>query len=156
MEIKGQTAVRVSTKGDAKVSRKASVSVPDGPATMTIRTLGGGDVRVFGIVLERDVPGVTYDALGALGGRASLWTSMNDAHWAEQMALRDPALVVVQYGTNESEDGGVNEPQYRKFLGDLLDDAEDGGQGRVDPRRRAARPRRARRQRQPAHRRRSS
>jgi lysophospholipase L1-like esterase len=121
MEIKGQEPVRVSTRGDAKVSRKASVTVPDGAATMTIRTLGGGDVRTFGVVMERDGPGVTYDALGALGGRASLWQVMDADHWGEQMALRDPALVVIQYGTNESEDGGVNEPQYRKFMGDLID-----------------------------------
>ncbi|HSQ66885.1 MAG TPA: hypothetical protein VLM85_26885, partial [Polyangiaceae bacterium] len=103
METKGQAPVRVSTRGDAKVSRKASLEVPDGAATMTIRTLGGGDVRLFGVVMERDQPGVTYDALGALGGRAVLWKEMNVDHWKEQMALRDPALVVVQYGTNESE-----------------------------------------------------
>jgi lysophospholipase L1-like esterase len=121
IEIKGQDPIKVSTAGETKVSRKKSVTVPDGPASMTIRTLGGGDVRVFGTVLERDTAGVTYDALGALGGRASLWTSMNADHWKEQMALREPALVVVQYGTNESEDGGVNEPQYRKNLGDLID-----------------------------------
>ncbi len=121
IELKGQPPIPVSTAGEAKVSRKKSVSVPDGQATMTIRTLGGGDVRVFGTVLERDVPGVTYDALGALGGRASLWTVMNADHWKEQMELRDPALIVIQYGTNESEDGGVNEPQYRKNLGDLID-----------------------------------
>ena len=129
IEIKGQATVRVSTGGGAKVSRKTSVLVPDGPATMTLRTLGGGDVRVFGAVLERDVPGVTYDALGALGGRASLWESMNGAHWAEQMELRDPALIIVQYGTNESEDGGVNEPQYRKFMGDLLETLKTSAKG---------------------------
>jgi lysophospholipase L1-like esterase len=121
MEIKGQEPVRISTRGDAKVSRKASVTVPDGAATMTLRTLGGGDVRTFGVVMERDGPGVTYDALGALGGRASLWHVMDADHWKEQMALRDPALVIIQYGTNESEDGGVNEPQYRTFMGDLID-----------------------------------
>ncbi len=121
MEVKGQEPVRVSTRGDAKVSRKASLTVPDGHASMTVRTLGGGDVRMFGVVMERDVPGVAYDALGALGGRASLWRSMPADHWKEQMELRDPSLIVVQYGTNESEDGGVNEPQYRKFVGDLID-----------------------------------
>jgi len=121
MEIKGQEPVRVSTRGDAKVSRKTSVTVPDGAATMTIRTLGGGDVRTFGVVMEREGPGVTYDALGALGGRASLWHVMDSDHWKDQMALRNPSLIVSQYGTNESEDGGVNEPQYRKFMGDLID-----------------------------------
>ena len=121
IEVKGQAPVRVSTRGDAKVSRKASVNVTDGFASMTVRTLGGGDVRMYGVVMERDIAGVAYDALGALGGRASLWESVSADHWKEQMALRDPSLIVVQYGTNESEDGGVNEPQYRKFMGDLID-----------------------------------
>lgn len=121
MEIAGREPMRISTRGEAAISRKASIDVPDGPASMTIRTLGDGDVRMFGVVMERDVPGVVYDALGALGGRASLWESMNATHWKEQMALRDPALVIVQYGTNESEDGGVDEPRYRKYLGDLID-----------------------------------
>jgi lysophospholipase L1-like esterase len=121
MEVKGREPVRVSTRGDAKVSRKASIEVPDGRASMTIRTLGYGDVRMFGVVMERDAPGVTYDSLGALGGRANLWRSMSADHWKEQMELRDPSLIIVQYGTNESEDGNVNEPTYRKWVGDLID-----------------------------------
>ncbi len=121
MEVHGQAPVHVSTRGPAKVSRKASVTVPDGEASMTIRTLGYGDVRMFGTVLERDVPGVVYDALGSLGGRALLWEQMNGEHWKEQMALRDPALVVLQYGTNESEMGYVNDAQYTKWMDDLID-----------------------------------
>ena len=121
MEVHGRQPVRVSTRGPAKVSRKVSITVPDGGASMTIRTLGGGDVRMFGVVLERDVPGVVYDALGALGGRATLWEAMNAEHWKEQMQLRDPALVVLQYGTNESEMGYVNEEQYTKWMTDLID-----------------------------------
>jgi lysophospholipase L1-like esterase len=121
MEVKGQQPVRISTKGPVKVSRKASVTVPDGEASMTVRALGWGDVRMFGTVLERDVPGVVYDALGSLGGRALLWEQMNADHWKEQMTLRDPALVVLQYGTNESEMGYVNEAQYTKWMDDLID-----------------------------------
>lgn len=120
IEIKGQDPVRVSTRAADKASKKKSVTVPDGGASMTLRTLGGGDVRMFGVVMERDA-GVAYDALGALGGRASLWGQQDGAHWKDQMGLRDPALVIVQYGTNESEDGGINEPQYQKALAELLD-----------------------------------
>lgn len=121
IEIEGRAPERVSTRGPDKISRKKSVTVEDGEASMTLRTLGGGDVRMFGVVLEREGPGVSYDALGALGGRASSWEQQDAAHWKEQMDLRDPALVVVQYGTNESEDGGIDEPQYQKHLGDLID-----------------------------------
>ena len=37
---------------------------PTARAQLTIRTWGDGDVRLFGVALERDVPGVVYDALG--------------------------------------------------------------------------------------------
>jgi lysophospholipase L1-like esterase len=121
MEVRGQKPVLVATRGPAKVSRKVSVSVPDGGGSMTIRTLGDGDVRMFGVVLERDVPGVVYDALGALGGRANLWEAMNADHWKEQMQLRDPALVILQYGTNESEMGHIDDAQYTKWMTDLID-----------------------------------
>lgn len=121
IEIKGKDPERVSTRGTDKASKKKSVTVEDGASEMTLRTLGGGDVRMFGVVMERGGPGVAYDALGALAGRASLWEQQDAAHWKDQMALRDPALIIVQYGTNESEDGGINEPQYQKFLGNLLD-----------------------------------
>jgi hypothetical protein len=127
LEVKDIPHVRVHTAGDAKVSKKATIDVagPDGGrASMTVRALGGGDVRMFGVVMERDVPGVQYDSLGALGGRANLWGQVNKDHWKEQIALRDPALLVFQYGTNESEDGGVNEPLYRKWVGDLIDAAK--------------------------------
>lgn len=126
IEVKGQAPVRVTTRGTDKTSKKQSVTVADGAAQMTLRTLGGGDIRMFGVVMERDGPGIAYDALGALGGRASLWGQQDGAHWKDQMTLRDPALVIVQYGTNESEDGGVNEPQYRRFLGELLDKLRAG------------------------------
>ncbi|HSQ66710.1 MAG TPA: GDSL-type esterase/lipase family protein, partial [Polyangiaceae bacterium] len=58
---------------------------------------------------------------GALGGRAVLWKEMNVDHWKEQMALRDPALVVVQYGTNESEMGVIDDAAYGKSMGDLVE-----------------------------------
>lgn len=124
IEITGKDPEKVSTRGTDKISRKKTVTVEDGEAQLTLRTLGGGDVRMFGVVLERDT-GVAYDALGALGGRAGLWEQQNGAHWKEQMELRDPSLVILQYGTNESEDGGINEPQYQKFLGNLIDKVKE-------------------------------
>jgi hypothetical protein len=120
LTVQGAAPEVVLTAGDAKVSRVKSVTVPDGSATLTVRAAGGGDVRVFGVALERDVPGVTYDALGLAGGRAALWEPMDAAHWAEQFALRKPALIVWNYGTNESE-VGFQEDAYERTLGAALD-----------------------------------
>jgi lysophospholipase L1-like esterase len=111
----------LSTRGSTKVSRVHSVQVTDGAAHLTIRTRGSGDVRVFGVALERDQPGVVYDALGANGARARLWEPMNAEHWKDQMALRNPALIVLQYGTNESEDNVVEPAVYTRQLGALIE-----------------------------------
>jgi lysophospholipase L1-like esterase len=120
-KVSGGKPETLSTKGEVIVSRVKSIEVPDGDAKLVVRSLGKGDNKVFGVALERRVPGVTYDALGALGARAKLWESMNAEHWGEQFALRKPALVIIQFGTNESEDGSVNAAEYQKTLSALVD-----------------------------------
>jgi lysophospholipase L1-like esterase len=63
-----------------------------------------GEVSVFGVVLENDDPGVVYDSLGVNGAFAGLLaTTMNGPHWTEQLQHRNPNLVILNYGTNESE-----------------------------------------------------
>ena len=115
----GTTVEKFSTKGaEDKVSRIKSFTVPDGEAKLTLRVLSGSP-RLFGVALERDQPGVVYDALGANGARAELLGSINGSHWGEQLALRKPALVVLQYGTNESEAPGMA-ANYEKTLTDVV------------------------------------
>jgi lysophospholipase L1-like esterase len=120
MILFGQKSERFSTRGEKKVSRIKSFSVPDGEAKITLKSWGNGDLRVFGVALERDVPGVAYDALGANGARIRLWEAQNEAHWKEQMELRQPALVVLQFGTNESEDPSLNMELYEKSLHNVV------------------------------------
>jgi lysophospholipase L1-like esterase len=114
--VPGRAPEQLSTRGPKKVSRVYSVAVPDGPGQMTLQTWGNGDVRMFGVALERDVPGVVYDALGANGARIRLWDPMSEEHWGDQLALRKPALVVLQYGTNESEDDDFKGETYEAAL----------------------------------------
>jgi lysophospholipase L1-like esterase len=116
----GKAPERFSTRGPAKVSRVHSVEVADGAATLTVRVWGNGDVRLFGVVLERGEAGVSYDALGANGARAKLWESMSGAHWRDQMQLRDPSLIILQYGTNESETPVLKKDTYEASLTALV------------------------------------
>jgi lysophospholipase L1-like esterase len=128
LAVKGGATETLSTRGPKKVSRKHVVEVPDGEATLTVRAMGNGDVRAFGVALEREGPGVVYDALGANGARLKLWEDTPASHWAEQLALRDPALVVFQYGTNESE-AGVLAPDYDETMGKLLENVRGAAPG---------------------------
>jgi lysophospholipase L1-like esterase len=121
VEVKIGTSIdKFSTKGagEDKVSRIKSFTVADGEAKLSLRVLTGSP-RLFGVALERDQSGVVYDALGANGARAELLGSINGAHWGEQMALRKPSLVVLQYGTNESEAPGLA-ANYEKTLSNVV------------------------------------
>ena len=82
---------------------KADNADQGGANTFEVRSVAGS-VRLFGAVLENEGPGVVYDSLGVNGAYAGLLkTVMNQQHWAEQLQHRQPDLVVLNYGTNESE-----------------------------------------------------
>jgi len=129
MKVRGQPAEIVSTRGDAKVSRVHALHVPDGEARLTVRAVCNGRVRLFGVALERDQPGVVYDALGSHAAMAVYWEHQNREHWKEQMKLRDPALVVFQYGTNESDLWKLDRDVYERELADLIDELREVAAG---------------------------
>ncbi len=118
-------AERISTRGNTKVARVRSVHVEDGAAKLTVRAMGGGPVRLFGVALEREQPGVVYDALGSHAAMAVYWQRQDRAHWREELALRDPALVVFEYGTNESDLWKLDRDEYEHALSDLIDEIRD-------------------------------
>jgi lysophospholipase L1-like esterase len=102
--IDGARREVVSTHGPATKSAFRSYDVSDGAHELEIRADGAG-VRAFGVVMERDTPGVVVDAMGIQGCRIRFLDKSDDAHFAEQLKWRSPALTVFQYGMNESEDG---------------------------------------------------
>ena len=119
VEAKIGTAIeKFSTKGEGKASRIKSFTVADGEAKLVLRVLTGSP-RLFGVAMERDRAGVVYDALGANGARAEMLGSLNGGHLGEQLALRKPSLVVLQYGTNESEAPGIA-ANYEKTLSGVI------------------------------------
>jgi hypothetical protein len=80
------------------------VSVPEGPHKLLLEHGGAGDIDLFGVVMERLKPGVIVDSLGVVGRRLGSLRSWDWSIIGEQLATRDPRLVVLQYGTNESDD----------------------------------------------------
>ena len=104
IKIDGQTRETIDTSGPASKSAIRSYAVPDGEHALEVRALSA-NARAFGVWMERDEPGVVVDAIGIQGCRMRFLDQSDDAHFAEQLRLRDPALTVFQYGMNESEDG---------------------------------------------------
>ena len=73
---------------------------------------------MFGAVIENDGPGVVYDSLGVNGAFAGLLaTVMNETHWAVELQHRNPNLVILNYGTNESQ--YASDDQMARYERDL-------------------------------------
>jgi lysophospholipase L1-like esterase len=119
--VDGVRVVRIATRGDHTTSAFRTFDVSEAAAhQLEVRATGDGDVRVFGLSLDRAQPGVVFDALGINGARVTTCLQWNEQHWAEQLRHRSPALVVLAYGTNESTDESMPSQTYERQLVDLL------------------------------------
>jgi lysophospholipase L1-like esterase len=96
------------------------VAVKDGQHRFTLEHTGGGRVDLFGIALERLKPGVIVDNYGIVGRRLGQLRSWDWAIIGEQLATRDPRLVVLQYGTNEADDQTTILEDVAKYYDDTI------------------------------------
>ncbi len=92
----------------------------EGNHNFEMRPRGNGEVRVYGAYLERDAPGVVVDTLGINGSRAASMLEWNLPLWRKLVQRRDPALIVLAYGTNESGDKDQPIRVYRRNLRRVL------------------------------------
>jgi lysophospholipase L1-like esterase len=122
VSVNGRDTQTVSTDGPADTSGFYEIKAP-GPGENTFEVKSaGGSVRLFGAVIENEGPGVVYDSLGVNGAYAGLLaTAMSEGHWAEQLRHRNPNLVVINYGTNESQYASDDQmARYEKDLREVI------------------------------------
>lgn len=117
IEVDKNFYIRISTASTDGQKHSAFYQVPvkKGNHKLTLRTIGNGEVRLFGVVLENDSQGVEYDSLGVNGAYIGLLANyISPEHWTEQLRHRQPDLVIIGYGTNESQFEGLSMAQYEK------------------------------------------
>jgi len=102
--VDGRERTTVSTEGETAVAWQ-SVDAADGPHKLSVKTLDEKPVRIFGVRMERDVPGITLTSLGITGARARFLDKQDDAHFAEVLRASKADLVVLAFGSNEVVDG---------------------------------------------------
>src|SRR5262245_27717236 len=96
------------------------IGVPDGPHRLTLEHGGQGAIDLFGVVMERMKPGVIVDSLGVVGRRLGSLRSWDWSIIGEQLATRDPRLVVLQYGTNEADDPDLDLEALARYFDDTI------------------------------------
>lgn len=101
VKVDDEEPVIVSTAADVAGDGWHTIEMPDGPHDIRLRAAGGGQVRLYGVVLERDVPGVVWDGMEQLGAFASRMLYFDEEHLRAQVEHRDPALLVFMFGGND-------------------------------------------------------
>ena len=119
VEADGKSLGVVDTKGAKVGSAYAQVEVPDGPHRFTVMALDK-DARTFGVVLERSNPGVVYDALGINGIGMSVFLKIDRREWLTQVAHRDPALIVLGFGSNEAGADDLDIKDYKQKVAQVI------------------------------------
>ena len=121
----GDWLARVETKGRSG-SGWASVALdPSRMHTLELRSMGPASAALYGLVLESDEPGVVWDALEIRGGVLRRLLRWDPAHLAEQVAHRNPDLLVLQMGGNDLQraesgtDTATMEAEMTELLGRL-------------------------------------
>jgi hypothetical protein len=121
VNVDGKHYGEIDTSGPEKKAAYYEVHVPDGAHMMELVTRGKGFSRAFGVVMERDVPGVVLDAVGVQGARIRFLDKENDAHWARQLQWRHPNLMIYEFGANESADGfAYPMKEFKRTMEDVL------------------------------------
>ena len=121
VEVDGVQSAKVSTTGEKLHSNFHKITTEEGAHTITLKAVGNGPVRLFGAVLETNDKGVEYDSLGVNGAYIGLLSHYMDAdHWIEQLRHRHPDLVILNYGTNESQFENLRMDQYEQDTKEVI------------------------------------
>lgn len=104
VHLDGQLVRRIDSASIVFETGYATFDVEDGPHSVELRPRGDGEVRLFGVTMDRLAPGVIVDTLGINGARAAIHLQWDQELFREHLQRRDPDLIVLAYGTNESGD----------------------------------------------------
>jgi lysophospholipase L1-like esterase len=112
----GASVGTVNTAGDTKRDNAATIPIPPGTKQVELR-VSGGPVQVFGVVFGRDTRGLTYDSIGLNGASTTVMSrAFKPDTFSAALEHRNPDLVVINYGTNESGFPSYVEKQYEGEL----------------------------------------
>lgn len=107
----------------AEVPRSAFYSFEVSSAVQQFRVVpvGEGVLRFLGVVLESDFSGVVVDNIGQRGAILTQLKRIQAAHYAEQMAWRNPDLIILSFGANEMTPDELDVEETARHLGTALE-----------------------------------
>lgn len=114
----GQLVERIETNGELGPGFYRYTPAA-GAHRFTLETVEHAPVRLFGWVAEH-ARGVTYETLGINGAQASIVFNWEEKLLATHLRRRDPALIVLAYGTNEAGNKDWTLEKYREMYASMI------------------------------------
>jgi lysophospholipase L1-like esterase len=102
LSVDGAAPSTVETQATEIEDRVHTVEVADGAHALELRPADDRPVRLYGVVMERDRPGVVVDGLMLVGAFTRVLGQFDRAHWQRQIALRETDLLVFWMGGNDA------------------------------------------------------
>lgn len=100
LEAEGGSSKRVSTSSSRVEDRVAELRVPQGPHKLWVK-VGDGSLRLYGVSMENDGPGVVVDGLSLIGASVRMMNNFDGAHLSAQVKQRSPDLLLFWLGGND-------------------------------------------------------
>jgi lysophospholipase L1-like esterase len=101
----------------------ASLVLPATPPaeghTYLIRTRNSAPVRLLGTVVQNRT-GVTWETMGINGAQVSMINRLDMSVMGAEVAKRDPAMIVLAFGTNEANSPRWDGPAYGESLRQVI------------------------------------
>jgi lysophospholipase L1-like esterase len=106
----------IATAADTRHNAATSIPLPAGTRQVQL-TVSGSPVQLFGATFGNDARGLTYDSIGLNGASTTVISrAFNPQTFSLALEHRNPDLVVINYGTNESSFPSYVEKQYEPEL----------------------------------------
>ena len=112
--------VFIDTEAEQVEDRWYGVELDEGMHELTLRASGGGRVRLYGVTMEREPPGVVWDSAALVGAFTKRLGEFDEAHLRAQLGHRQTNLAVLMFGGNDmirsTLTGEEYEQEYREVL----------------------------------------
>lgn len=111
-----QRILEQTTDAETQTTASVHVELPTGTKVVGIRPTDG-TVTLFGADFRRGTSGLLYSSLGLNGATTSVLARvLQPVLWKQELEHAAPALIVVNYGSNESSFGSFVHKQYAAEL----------------------------------------
>ena len=110
----------IETAAETAADAWHTVTLTDEAHDIELRAAGGGRVQLYGVVLEREGPGVVWDGMAQQGAFTSRMLYFDPDHLRGQIDHRDPALLVFMFGGNDLMISASKVPRYERDFAAVL------------------------------------